>query len=75
MDEIDNSPINFSWIYFICRAKIKLTHKESGRLTLRQFLALYEAYRNTFDTELLLTINRKTYEAARKESEASEEWL
>lgn len=74
-DEIDKSPINFLWIYFICRTKLNLTDKESGRLTYRQFRGLYRAYCDTFDTELYLTMARKTYHSLREKARADEEWL
>ena len=74
-DEQDKSPINFSWIYYICRAKLNLNNKESGRLTMRQFLQLYRAYQDTFDTELYLTIARKTYSTLRAKAQQDEEWL
>ena len=50
-----------------------LDKKETGRLTLRQFLDLYQAYKDTFDTELILA--HKTYSDLKKQQEASEEWL
>ena len=52
-----------------------LDKKETGRLTLRQFLDLYQAYKNTFDTELILMLSRKTYADLKKQQEDSEEWL
>ena len=52
-----------------------MTDKETGRLTYRQFLNLYRAYQDTFDTELILTLNRMTYENLRTEAAKSEEWL
>lgn len=52
-----------------------MTDKETGRLTYRQFLNLYRAYQDTFDTELLLTLNRITYEQVRKDAAKSEEWF
>ena len=52
-----------------------LTDKESGRLTYRQFANLYQAYKDTFDVELCLTLTRKTYEQVKRESDKSEEWI
>lgn len=52
-----------------------LDKKETGRLTLRQFLDLYQAYKNTFDTELILMFSHKTYADLKKQQDAEEEWL
>lgn len=52
-----------------------LDKKETGRLTIRQFLDLYQAYKDTFDTELMLMLSHKTYLDLKKQQEASEEWL
>ena len=52
-----------------------LDKKETGRLTIRQFLDLYQAYTDTFDTELILMLAHKTYSDLKKQQEASEEWL
>lgn len=52
-----------------------LTDKESGRLTFRQFCNLYQAYKDTFDTELYLTLSRKTYSMLKQEADKAEEWL
>ena len=54
---------------------MRLTNKEAGRLTYKQFKDLYKAYKDTFDLELLLTLSRKTYAKIEKEAEAGEEWL
>lgn len=72
---MDDSPISFSWIYFICRAKLNLDKKESGRLTYNQFISLYRAYQDTFDLELILTSSHTTYAQLKAEAEKSEEWL
>ena len=74
-DEIEPEPLNFSWIYYISRAKLKLTDKESGRLTLKQFRNLYQAYKDTFDVELVLTLSRKTYASLKKQQEEADEWI
>jgi hypothetical protein len=67
--------LNFSWIYYIARAKLMLDKKEIGRLTIRQFLELYQAYKDTFDIELILMLARKTYADIKKQQDAEEEWL
>lgn len=60
---------------YIGVAKFNLRPKEVGRLTLRQFRGLYEAYKDNWDLELSLYLNRMTYEQLRQEKERSEEWL
>ena len=67
--------MNFSWIYYIARAKLMLDKKEIGRLTIRQFLELYQAYKDTFDIELILMLAHKTYADIKKQQDAEEEWL
>ncbi len=52
-----------------------LDKKETGRLTLRQFMRLYQAYKDTFDVELILLLARKTYADIQKRQETEEEWL
>ena len=74
-DEIEDEPLNFSWIYYIGSSKLNLRIKEVGRLTIRQFLDLYKVYKDTFDLELYLKLARKTYAKLEAEREKSEEWL
>jgi len=42
---------------------------------MKQFLALYQEYKDTFDLELLITLNRTTYAKLKEKQERSEEWL
>ena len=74
-DEIEESAINFSWIYYICRAKLLLDDKKSGRLTFRQFRNLYQEYKNTFDLELYLTATRTAYADLKKKADKDEDWF
>ena len=52
-----------------------MTFKETGRLTLREFTKFYQHYKNIFDLELSLTLNRKTYAGIEAEQNQSEEWF
>lgn len=52
-----------------------MSFKETGKLTLRQFQKMYKHYKNTFDLELYLTLNRKTYARLEAEQQQSEEWF
>ena len=52
-----------------------MTEKETGRLTYAQFKERYKAYKDTFDLELLLTLNRMTYEELKKKQDSGDEWL
>lgn len=67
--------IDFTWYYFIGKAKLGLSFRETGRLTLVAFNKLYEHYKNTFDLELRLKNANVTYEQAYAKAQADEEWL
>lgn len=68
--------INFAWYYFIGRARLGLSsNKEVGRLTLRRFRGLYQAYKDTFDTETVLRASGSTYAKAEAEAQQDEEWF
>lgn len=49
--------------------------KEVGRLTFRRFLALYQAYKDTFDIEAQLRESGMTYAKPKAQSESDEEWF
>jgi hypothetical protein len=49
--------------------------KEVGRLTLRRFRALHQAYKDTFDLESRLMASGMTYAKLEAESESDEEWF
>lgn len=49
--------------------------KEVGRLTLRRFRGLYQAYRDTFDIETQLRASGTTYAKLEAKSESDEEWF
>lgn len=59
----------------MCSSRFNISLKESGRLTLKQFLGFYKAYKTTFDMELLLTLSKKTYADIEKESNKQDEWF
>lgn len=68
--------INFSWYYFIGRARLGLSSdKEVGRLTLRRFRALYQAYKDTFDIETQLRASGSTYAKLEAQERQEEEWF
>jgi len=52
-----------------------LTDHQVGRLTLREFNAEYQLYKDTFDYELLLRLTRTTYAQAKKKAQQAEEWF
>ena len=52
-----------------------LDDKKSGRLTFRQFINLYQEYKNTFDLELYLTVSRTTYADLKKKADKDEDWF
>lgn len=49
--------------------------KEVGRLTLRRFNGLYQAYKDVFDTETQLRVNGTTYAKLEAQSLSDEEWF
>lgn len=68
--------INFSWYYYIGRAKLGLSSdREVGRLTLRRFRGLYQAYKDTFDYENILKASGSTYAKAEADAMQDEEWF
>ena len=67
--------IDFSWFYFIGRAKLNLTWHETGRLTLWMFNRLYQHYKDTWDMEMMLSAAHMTYKAAYIKSQEDDEWF
>lgn len=67
--------IDFSWFYFIGRAKLHLTLHETGRLTLTMFNKLYSHYKNNFDMEMRLFHANVTYQEAYEKAQKAEEWF
>ena len=49
--------------------------KEVGRLTLRRFRGLYQAYKDTFDIETKLRASGSTYAKLEAQSMSDEEWF
>jgi hypothetical protein len=71
----DDGKLNFYWFYFIGSAKLHLTLKEIGRMTLTTFNRLYEEYKKDFDLELMLDKSRTTYRTAEEKARRAEEWF
>jgi len=67
--------IDFSWFYFIGKAKLGLSFKETGRLTLTMFNRLYGHYKTVWSIEMRLTQANMTYEEAFIKSQQDEEWF
>lgn len=68
--------IDFAWILFIGRARLGLaSDREVMRLTLKDFMARYQAYQNVFDVENMLRANNTTYAAMKRKQEQEEEWF
>lgn len=67
--------IDFSWFYFIGKAKLNLSFKETGRLTLYMFNKLYEHYKDDFDIEMRLKKANMTYSEAFNKAQENEEWF
>lgn len=73
-DEVD-PVIDFSWFYFIGRAKLRLTFEETGRLTLTMFNRLYSHYKDHWDMEMRLWKANMTYQEGFAKAQQEEEWL
>ena len=67
--------INFYWFYFIGTAKLGLSLKETGRLTITTFNKLYDQYKDNFDLELMLRNTQTTYRAAEQKAMSADEWF
>ena len=67
--------IDFSWFYFIGKAKLNLSFKETGRLTIYMFNKLYDHYKDNFDIEMRLSKANVTYADAFNKAQESEEWF
>lgn len=68
--------VNFAWYYFMGRTRLGLSSdKEVGRLTLRRFRGLYQAYKDTFDIETQLRAGGSTYSKLEAKAESDEEWF
>lgn len=74
-EDDEEIPIDFSWYWFFGKAKLNLSFKETGRLTLRMFSKLYQHYKDNFDIEMRLKNANVTYEDAFKEQQEDEEWF
>ena len=73
-DETD-PVIDFTWFYFIGKAKLNLSFKETGRLTITTFNKLYGHYKTTWDLEMRLMHANMTHAEAYKKSQEDEEWF
>ena len=70
-----NPVIDFSWFYFIGSAKLGLTMKQTGRLTMWYFFRLYEHYKRNWGLEMRLTKANMTYEDLYRKQQEDEEWF
>ena len=49
-------------------SRLGFTEEQIGNMSLKKFFRLYEAYKKTFDVEMLRTANKITYETSGKEA-------
>ena len=70
-----NPVIDFSWFYFIGKAKLNLSFKETGRLTLTMFNKLYGHYKDNWDFEMKLSNANMTYKDAYVRAQQEDEWF
>jgi hypothetical protein len=57
------------------KAKLNLSFKETGRLTLKMFNKLLGHYKDNWDLEMRLTQKNITYAEAYVRSQQEQEWL
>ena len=74
-EDEEQEPIDFSWIYFIGMAKFNLSVKEISKLTIKNFLKLYQQYKDNFDLEMRLRLSNTTYAELEAKMDKSEEWF
>lgn len=74
-EDEEQEPIDFSWIYFIGMAKLNLSVKEISKLTIKNFLKLYQQYKDNFDLEMRLRLSNTTYAELEAKMDKSEEWF
>ena len=67
--------IDFSWFYFIGRTRLRLSDKETGRLTLRMFNKMYGYYKAMWSYEMRLAHTNTTFEEAERLAQKEQEWL
>lgn len=74
---IEDEPIiiDFGYLDYIGRAKLRLGKGETGRLTLKQFNKMYSYYKNDFDLEMLMTATHTTYAKLKAKEQQSESWF
>lgn len=51
------------------------TLKEIGHMTIRKFSRFYRSYKQNFDIELCLLLQKKTYVQLEQESVDDEDWI
>lgn len=59
--------INFFQLYYYAQSEFNLTLEQAKFLYLAEWKYLYKEYKNKFDLELALRLNRKTYAMAEQE--------
>ena len=74
---IEDEPIviDFGYLDYIGRVKLKLKEGETGRLTLKQFNKMYSYYKNDFDLEMFMTATHTTYAKLKAKEHQSESWF
>jgi hypothetical protein len=57
-----------AWLFYIGMSRLGFTEEQIGDMSLKKFFRLYEAYKKTFDVEMLRTANKITYETSGREA-------
>ena len=67
--------INFFQLYYCAQSEFNLTLEQAKFLYLAEWKYLYKEYKNKFDLELALRLNRKTYAMAEQEEKQNLDFL
>lgn len=67
--------INFFQLYYYAQSEFNLTLEQAKFLYLAEWKYLYKEYKNKFDLELALRLNRKTYAMAEQEEKQNLDFL
>jgi hypothetical protein len=57
-----------AWLFYIGMSRLSFTEEQIGDMSLKKFFRLYEAYKKTFDVEMLRKAYKKTYETSGRET-------
>jgi len=72
-DDAEDDTIDFAYFYFVGAAKLNLTFKQIGRLTVRAFNRLYKHYKDNWSLEMRMTHRNMTYDELERKARENED--